>query len=314
MPRPYRLQEKGLLYHITSRGDDRKKIFISATDFEKFLFYVSSAKEKLDFYLYAYCLMNNHYHLLLETNQPNLSKIMQYINTSYTVYYNVKRKRCGHVFQGRFKSIIVDKDAYLKELTRYIHLNPVRAKMVKSPADYRWSSVHEYIKPAENGIIDLDQLKPYMNIESTQYKEFLRQGIDKKGSPLVSSHSAGILGREGFVDKMLTAIKEQAINKDISHKKTIYGVDPERIIENVCRYYKQNPSILFSSRKKPLLSKKIAVYLLKRFSALTNREIGEKFSISYSAVSKIFNDVETLIKEDGEIKKDVGKTISHLKV
>jgi REP element-mobilizing transposase RayT len=314
MPRPYRLQEKGLLYHITSRGDDRKKIFISATDFEKFLFYVSSAKEKLDFYLYAYCLMNNHYHLLLETNQPNLSKIMQYINTSYTVYYNVKRKRCGHVFQGRFKSIIVDKDAYLKELTRYIHLNPVRAKMVKSPADYRWSSVHEYIKPAENGIIDLDQLKPYMNIESTQYKEFLRQGIDKKGSPLVSSHSAGILGREGFVDEMLTAIKEQAINKDISHKKTIYGVDPERIIENVCRYYKQNPSILFSSRKKPLLSKKIAVYLLKRFSALTNREIGEKFSISYSAVSKIFNDVETLIKEDGEIKKDVGKTISHLKV
>jgi REP element-mobilizing transposase RayT len=140
MARPYRLQAENCLYHITSRGDDRKKIFLSETDFEKFLEYIKVAKDKFKFYLYAYCLMNNHYHLLIETTQSNLSRIMQYINTSYTIYYNGKRKRSGHLFQGRFKSIIVEADSYFTELTRYIHLNPVRAKIVDSPGIYRFSS------------------------------------------------------------------------------------------------------------------------------------------------------------------------------
>ena len=110
------------MYHITSRGDDRKKIFINETDHQKFLAYLQIAQEKFKFYMYAYCLMGNHYHLLFETTQANLSRIMQSLNTAYTVYYNVKRKRSGHLFQGRYKSILVDKDNYLLELTRYIHL------------------------------------------------------------------------------------------------------------------------------------------------------------------------------------------------
>ena len=108
MARPYRLQSEDCFYHITSRGDDRKKIFISEYDFTKFLEYLSVAKTKFKFYVYGYCLMSNHYHLLLETTQPNISKIMHYINGSYTTYYNIKRRRSGHVFQGRFKSIVVD--------------------------------------------------------------------------------------------------------------------------------------------------------------------------------------------------------------
>ena len=112
MARPYRLQGENCLYHITSRGDDRKKIFISDHDFNKFLEYLLIAKDKYKFHLFAYCLMSNHYHLFIETLEPNLSKIMQYINTSYTVYYNTKRKKTGHLFHGRFKSIMVDGDSY----------------------------------------------------------------------------------------------------------------------------------------------------------------------------------------------------------
>src|SRR4030042_1271433 len=108
MARPYRLQGEGLFYHITSRGDDRKKIFLSDYDFNKFLGYLKSAQDKYRFYLYAYCLMGSHYHLLIETTQPNLSRIMQYINSSYTIYYNKKRNKCGHLFQGRYKSILVE--------------------------------------------------------------------------------------------------------------------------------------------------------------------------------------------------------------
>jgi putative transposase len=136
MARPYRLQAEDCFYHITSRGNDRKKIFLNDTDFEKFLEYILKAKEKYDFYLLAYVLMTNHYHFLIKTTKPNLSSIMHYINGSYTTYFNVKRGRTGHLFQGRYKSLVIDADSYFQELTRYIHLNPVRAKMVKNPEDY----------------------------------------------------------------------------------------------------------------------------------------------------------------------------------
>ena len=106
MARPHRLQAEGCFYHITSRGDNRKAIFVRDRDREKFLEYLLTAKEKFKFYLHAYCLMRNHYHLFFETTQPNLSRIMQYINTAYTIYYNVKRRKSGHLFQGRYKSIL----------------------------------------------------------------------------------------------------------------------------------------------------------------------------------------------------------------
>ncbi len=133
MSRPYRLEAKNTLYHLTSRGDDRKKIYASEYDHKKFMEYVLKAKERFKFRLYAYVLMTNHYHLLIETLQANLSKIMHYINSSYTTYYNVKRKKAGHLFQGRYKSLIVDKDSYFLELTKYIHLNPVKAGIVELP-------------------------------------------------------------------------------------------------------------------------------------------------------------------------------------
>lgn len=152
MARPYRLQIEDGFYHVTSRGDDRKPVFKSEYDYRKFLEYLITAKEKFKFYVHAYCLMTNHYHLFLETTQANLSKIMQYINTAYTIYYNIKRKRVGHLFQGRYKSILVQADAYYSELTRYIHLNPVRAKIIDNPQKYLWSSYNSYIKdkPTDN--------------------------------------------------------------------------------------------------------------------------------------------------------------------
>lgn len=159
MARPYRLQAEDCLYHITSRGDDRKKIFLNETDRRKFLEYLLSAKEKFKFYLYAYCLMGNHYHLLLETTQANISGVMQSINASYTTYYNIKRKHCGHLFQGRYKSIIVDADTYFLEITRYIHLNPVKARIVKSPEEYPWSSYKGYLNKKGDGVIDKDRIK-----------------------------------------------------------------------------------------------------------------------------------------------------------
>jgi REP element-mobilizing transposase RayT len=145
MARALRIEFPGAFYHITSRGNEKKDIFRSRKDRERFLFYIESVAERYDAVVHTYCLMTNHYHLLLETPRGNLSEIMQYVNGAYTTYFNVKRKRSGHLFQGRFKSIVVDADEYAMELSRYIHLNPVRAGIVGKPEDHEWSSYRAYI-------------------------------------------------------------------------------------------------------------------------------------------------------------------------
>ncbi|MCK5545000.1 MAG: transposase, partial [Desulfobulbaceae bacterium] len=140
MARPLRITFPGAFYHITSRGNEGKVVFKSKRDREKFLEYLESATKRYDALIHAYCLMDNHYHLMVETPSGNLPQIMRHINGAYTTYFNIKRKRSGHLFQGRYKAILVEIDEYAKELSRYIHLNPVRAGMVEKPEAYQWSS------------------------------------------------------------------------------------------------------------------------------------------------------------------------------
>jgi len=152
MARPLRINCPGAFYHVTCRGNEQKNVFKSKLDREKFFEYLDSATQRYDAVIHAFCLMSNHYHLLIETPSGNLPQIMRHINGAYTTYFNVKRARSGHLFQGRYKAILVEIDEYAKELSRYIHLNPVRAKMVKTPEEYEWSSYQFYIgkkKPPE---------------------------------------------------------------------------------------------------------------------------------------------------------------------
>lgn len=147
MARPLRIEYTGAFYHVTSRGNEQKDVFKSQKDREKFLEYLTSATKRYGAIIHAYCLMSNHYHLLLETPEGNLAQIMRHINGAYTTYFNVKRKRAGHLFQGRYKEILVEADEYATELSRYIHLNPVRAGMAARPEEYQWSSYGSYIGP-----------------------------------------------------------------------------------------------------------------------------------------------------------------------
>jgi REP element-mobilizing transposase RayT len=126
MTRPLRISFPGAFYHVTSRGNERRPISQSRRDFERFIGYLESATERYGARVHCFCLMTNHYHLLLETPRANLGAILHHLNTSYTNYFNKKRGRNGHLFQGRYKAILVEKDSYALELSRYIHLNPVR--------------------------------------------------------------------------------------------------------------------------------------------------------------------------------------------
>lgn len=140
MARPLRIEFAGALYHITARGNARENIFVDDTDRENFLSLLLQTCQRHHWLCHAYCLMSNHYHLLIETQSATLSSGMKLLNGSYTQTFNRCHRRVGHVFQGRFKAILVERDAHLLELARYIVLNPVRAGMVRSANDWRWSS------------------------------------------------------------------------------------------------------------------------------------------------------------------------------
>ena len=140
MARKPRIEYSGAFYHVITRGNRKETIFFDAEDREKFLDKLLEYKKRYNFILYAYTLMNNHIHLLIETEETPLSKIMQGLLQSHAQWHNRKYKTVGHLFQGRYKAILCDRNEYLLVLVRYIHLNPVRAGIVKDPADYRWSS------------------------------------------------------------------------------------------------------------------------------------------------------------------------------
>jgi putative transposase len=149
MPRSPRIQFPGAFYHVTSRGNQKQPVFYTPWDRARFLDGLKEIHDKAGFLVHAYCLMDNHYHLLIETKQANLSQGMQHLNTAYTIYFNRRHRRVGHLFQGRFKAILIEAETYALELSRYIHLNPVRAGLSPFPESHPWSSYRDYIGERE---------------------------------------------------------------------------------------------------------------------------------------------------------------------
>lgn len=146
MARPARIEYEGAFYHVMNRGNRREDIFLDDNDRQKFYEILGNIEKRYGIIIYVYVLMSNHYHLLLETPFANLSRAIQRLNGDYALYFSRRHKSPGHIFQGRYKAMLVEKDAYLLELSRYIHLNPLRAGVVRRPEEYRWSSLPVYLK------------------------------------------------------------------------------------------------------------------------------------------------------------------------
>lgn len=205
MARPLRITYPGAFYHITSRGNEHKPVFKGNRDREKLFEYPQSTALRYRAVIHAYRLMNNHCHLMLETPDGNLPPIMRHINGAYTTYFNVKRSRAGHLFQGCYKAISIDTENYAKELSRYIHLNPVRAEMVKKPEDYQWSSHQDHTggrKPALwlNRDVILGYFGGKESIAQTTHKAFVTRLVDAEyETPLRDVFTSTILGCPDFV-------------------------------------------------------------------------------------------------------------------
>lgn len=221
MPRHPRVYAPGSIYHIIVRGNNREKIFSAKKDYEKFLELLKAKKELYPFKLYAYCLLPNHIHLLLEVERLPTARIMQSLLTAYTRYFNKEYRRKGHLFQGRYKAIICQKDTYLLELVRYIHLNPLRAKLVKTLDDWLWSGHLEYAgRKAGLRVVDLGVVEEMFGrgrFGFERYERFLADGL-KEGyrKEYHPGESSPFLGTEDFQKKLsqtdLTKIKKKKEN------------------------------------------------------------------------------------------------------
>jgi putative transposase len=212
MARKPRLEVEGGLYHLITRGVDRRDIFHSPEDHLKFLSLLAVQKEKLPFFFYAYCLMTNHVHLLIERMTDDIGRIMHRVLTGYTQYYNRKYRRTGHLLQGRHKAILCQSDMYLAELVRYIHLNPVRAKMVRKVESYPFSSHRAYMGLEPAGPVDVDpvlrRFGARRSVARERYAKHVAAGMKLGHLDHLYETSQGVLGSEEFVDSMVHRIGE----------------------------------------------------------------------------------------------------------
>lgn len=314
MARPYRILGENAFYHITSHGNGCRSIYEGERDYLKFLEYLLQAKEKFQFRLYAYVLMTNHYHLLVQTLQANLSKIMHYINGAYTAYYNKTNKNAGHLFQGRYKSLIIDADNYFKKVTRYIHLNPVKAKMAERPQDYKWSSYRGYMSGKGDGYIDKEEIGKVLDMSMEEYEKFVCAGKDEKDDIFKEVYAGSILGSEGFIKETMQVLKGRIENKDIAYgEKLRRQISAEDVLEFVSREYKMGRKEILGSKNKQNQAKKSCIYLLRRITDKTNKEIGEMFGMGHTAVSKVCGKMEQEIESDKRIRKVMESQVSRFK-
>lgn len=273
MARPLRLELAGGLYHVTSRGDRREDIYTDDKDREEWLSLLGRVCFRFNWRCHAYCLMDNHYHVVIETAETNLSKGMRQLNGVYTQYYNRRHNRVGHVYQGRFKGIMVEQDAYLLELARYVVLNPLRANMVKNIQDWKWSSYHAMtdkspVPPWLETNWVLGQFSKQRKRAITQYINFIREGV---GLPSIWNDLKNqvFLASDGYINK-----KQKMINK----KESLNEV-PKLQIRKVAK-----PLLFYEKKYK---DPKVAISKAYLTGGYTLKEIGKYFGRHYSTISRI---------------------------
>jgi REP element-mobilizing transposase RayT len=301
---------------VINRGNAGEQIFRSNRDREKFIEYLEKAVERFLLNVHSFCLMNNHFHILIETQLPNLSRTLQWLTVSYAGYFNRKYHRIGHLFHGRFKSILVDADEYLKQLSRYIHLNPVRAGLVNQPDDYQWSSYPIYVgKVIAPDWVEtewlLSQFGRTRKRAIKNYKDFVEE-VDAKSlkNPAEDIVGGFILGSPGFVDWVKdNFLSKRSENKEIPQLRRLKPlVSKETVVINVCREFGCDKELILRKGLKKNLARDISIYLVRELTAESGRSLGEYFgNISSAAITNRVSNLSRKSEKDRQLRDRIKK-------
>ncbi len=306
MARPLRIEYPHAFYHLIARGQRRDVIFYADDDRQEFLERLKETVGKYKLRVHAYVLMNNHYHLLLETPLGNLSTAMHFFHASYTNWFRTKHRLVGSIFQGRFKSILVEKDAYLLELSAYIHLNPVRAGISERPEEYVWSSFGGYC--ARN-----NQDFPYTREvrEAAGGRKLYREFVINRIRVTVEKEEVygknGLLGGEGFKNKVLSWTKERfpaGVEREVGELRRLRQLQAEEVKEPIVERFGIEEGKLVEKRRGNIY-RKLYLYGLKQYTGLSLKEIGELSGMDYAAVSGLVRQFRKESKTKREMERVV---------
>ena len=278
MARPLRLEFPGAIYHVTSRGNARADIFLGDVDRDVFLSILADTAARHNWFCHAYCLMGNHYHLLIETPDPNLSLGMRQLNGVYTQAFNRQHQRCGHVFQGRYKAILVEKDTHLLQLCRYVVLNPVAAEMVSLPEQWVWSSylaTAGVVKGDKFLVIDwiLAQFARHKWAARRRYVEFVQDGLSVKTEcPWRQLKGQIFYGSSRFIAALQDQLDDRQDIGEIPREQRYPGRPPlPEIFTDLANKQERN----------------LKIKLAHRNHGYTLQQIADVLGVHYSTVSRI---------------------------
>jgi len=295
-----------------NRGRHGETVFSVPADYAYFITLLQDTSELWNIRIAAYCLMSNHYHLLVQTPEANLSRCMRHINGLYTQYYNRTYQVDGQLFRGRFKSILVDADSYLLELVKYIHRNPLRAGIVDTVDEYVWSSHRGYLSYTEkwNWIYKdfvLSMLSPSSKKQKKAYNDLIRE--KESASILAVFNNAklpAVLGTEAFIDRIRSTFYSPSHVRRVPQSR-ILAIPIAEIKQLVAREYRTRREALTASRRGIINEPRdVAVYLARRYSGKTLLEIGAEFNMSqYSSVSSVVSKMKEAVARDRKLRKRV---------
>lgn len=291
MARKPRIHFPGALYHVIARGNRQQPIFLDENDCELYLYLLREYKKRFSFLLYAYVLMENHLHLLMEVEEIPLSRIMHDLQFRYTRKFNGRHKKDGHLFQGRYKAILCDRDTYLLELSAYIHLNPVRAGIVDNPREYSWSSYKAYVTKGAASLVNVDFLLSLFSKEKGHarraYAQFVKsriRGGHKKEFYKVEDQR--FLGDEKFVQRMHKCVNERIVKKPL--------IPLDKIVSAVGFNLEiQRESFFTHTRnQRAALGRSVVCYLGRKLCSYENNTIAQFFKRDPSVLTRGMKTVE----------------------
>jgi len=305
MARPLRIDYQDTFYHILSRGNEKREIFYDEEDYLRFLQTLGKMVERFKVEIHAYVLMNNHYHLLLHTKESNLSRAIQWLGVSYSVWFNRRHRRSGHLFQGRFKSFLIENDRYFKAMCLYIHGNPVRAGIVKKLPDYRWSSYRAYA--------DRKYQFPWLTTELVlsmyggSRRKFIEAQLGSLGEKenLLDQLRHGLyLGSEEYAEECIQKGRREEHREKPQYRSLLRDRDLRLLAFEILRNLdEKDPESVLNARWSRHPKRDLCIYMLYQLGIYRNKEIGEVFGVGYTAVTEAVKRGKEYLLSNGRLRK-----------
>lgn len=320
MPRHLRLQYHGAIYHLMARGNGRQDIVRDDDDRRRLLDYLGRAAVRCSWRVYAFALMTNHFHVVLKTPEPNLARGMQAMLSAYANAWARRHRFAGHVFQGRYRTELVEDETYLWTVTRYVHLNPVRARLVGHPAAWPWSSYPGYARRGRRlEWVAYDELLAALgggfggSDPAADYRKYVTAGLEEPpGSPWAEARHGWILGSEKFAERVRAMVKGQG-RRERRRESRLAGCHPlSRVCEVVCASYELEPSDL-RRRGSRHPGRAALVYLARRRTTATNAELMAVLGLSRpESVPNLTRRFTTLLVRDRKARAQYEQTEARL--